>query len=304
MDEEADGTEIVGTLYEQVTGWGSALVEALPRLGAALVVLAVTAALVWAARSVLPRIGRRARLRPNLLEVLQMVASIAIWLAGGLVALTIVFPTITPGRALATLGLGSVAVGFAFKDTFENFLAGILILLREPFQMGDFVEAESLEGRIEAITIRDTRIRQTDGQLVVMPNHALFKNPVIVRTDRELRRAIIMVGVAYGEDVDAARTVIHDAVVHVDSVRDDVSDVQVFAHSFGSSSIDFEVAWWTGSRPVDIRASRDQVVAAVKRALDEAGIEIPFPYRTLTFKEPLNLSRAEEASPARDEAAE
>jgi small-conductance mechanosensitive channel len=278
----------------------------MPRLGVALAILLLTWLVARLLRGGVARVGRRARLRPNLVEVLQMVAGTGAWFAGGLVALTVAFPTITPGRALTTLGLGSVAIGFAFKDTFENFLAGLLILLREPFRLGDFVECQSLEGRVERITIRDTHIRQTDGQLVVMPNHALFQNPVTVRTDQGLRRAAIVVGVAYGEDVDRARGVIHDAVRRVDSVRDDVHDVQVFAQAFGASSIDFEVAWWTGSTPLDIRASRDQVVAAVKRALDEAGIEIPFPYRTLTFKEPLRLARAGagEAPAARDEAAE
>ena len=76
---------------------------------------------------------------------------------------------------------------------------------------------------------------------------------------------------------------IYDAVIRVDMVRDDVRDVQVFAKEFGASSIDFQVTWWTGSKPVDIRASRDKVVSSIKRALDEAGIEIPFPYRTLTL---------------------
>ena len=80
----------------------------------------------------------------------------------------------------------------------------------------------------------------------------------------------------------------------VDSVRSDVRDVEVFAKEFGDSSINFEVTWWTGSRPIDIRKSRDTVVAAVKRALDDAGMEIPFPYRTLTFKEPLPLARLTE----------
>jgi len=64
--------------------------------------------------------------------------------------------------------------------------------------------------------------------------------------------------------------------------------VQIFAQAFGASSIDFEVTWWTGSSPLEIRRSRDEVVASVKRALDDAGIEIPFPYRTLTFKQPLH----------------
>ncbi|MEL6517736.1 MAG: mechanosensitive ion channel family protein [Pseudomonadota bacterium] len=265
------------------------LIAVLPQLIAAILVLFLTWGLSVSVRFVLRRIGTRVRLRRNLVDVLTLIAKTGIWLAGGLVALTIVFPTITPGRALTTLGLGSVAVGFAFKDTFENFLAGILILLREPFAINDFVECEGIEGQIEEITIRDTRIRRTDGQLVVMPNHELFQNPVVVRTNRDVRRTTIICGVAYGEDVDAARTVIYDAVVAVDTVRDDVRDVQVFAHAFGASSIDFEITWWTGSKPVDIRTSRDQVVAAVKRALDDNGIEIPFPYQTLTFKEPLPI---------------
>jgi small-conductance mechanosensitive channel len=71
--------------------------------------------------------------------------------------------------------------------------------------------------------------------------------------------------------------------------------VQVFPQAFGSSSIDIEVAWWTGSEPVEVRSSRGEVVTAVKKALDEAGIEIPFPYRTLTFKQPLEMKTLEKA---------
>lgn len=281
--------EIIDSLLPRMQSIVEGAIALTPQLLAACVALLVTWAIAVAVRFMIRRIGARVRLRRNLVDVLTLIAKTGIWLAGGLIALTIVFPTITPGRALTTLGLGSVAVGFAFKDTFENFLAGILILLREPFAINDFVECEGIEGQIEEITIRDTRIRRTDGQLVVMPNHELFQNPVVVRTNRDVRRTTIICGVAYGEDVDEARKVIYDAVVAVDTVRDDVKDVQVFAHAFGASSIDFEITWWTGSRPVDIRTSRDQVVAAVKRALDDNGIEIPFPYQTLTFKEPLPI---------------
>ncbi len=289
-------TDIQATLLEQVGGWAETAIAALPRLGVALCLLVVTAVLVWGVRALVGRIGRRARLRRNLLEVLQMLAAVAIWTAAILAALIVVFPTITPGRALATLGLGSVAIGFAFKDTFENFLAGILILLREPFQIGDHVACDGAEGKIEKITIRDTRIRQTDGQLVVMPNAQLFHNPVTVRTDKAFRRTSIMCGVAYGEDVDAARKVIEQAVRAVDMVRDDVKDIQVFAKTFGASSVDFEITWWTGSEPIDIRASRDRVVSATKRALDDAGIEIPFPYRTLTVNEPVPVRAVTDAA--------
>ena len=267
--------------------------DKLPEVTAAAVLLAA----VWAASRfagwIISKFGTRFKLRTNLIEVLSLISSVTIWLFGILAALTLVFPTITPAKALTTLGLGSVAIGFAFKDTFENFLAGILILLREPFEIGDFIECNAVEGQIEQITIRESYIRQTDGQLVVVPNNVLFQNPVTVRTSRDLRRVTIICGIAYSENVDAARDVISDAVKAVDSVRDDVKDVQVFASEFGASSIDFEVSWWTGSAPRAVRESKDQVVAAVKGALDDAGIEIPFPYRTLTVTEPIPVKSVE-----------
>ncbi|WP_207208045.1 mechanosensitive ion channel family protein [Salipiger sp. IMCC34102] len=287
-----DYAELTGTLYGTLETYATGFIRALPRIGLALLLILMIWAIVLLVRAGIRKVGRRVHLRQNLIDVFVLVAVTAIWLIGTLIALAVVFPSITPGKALTTLGLGSVAIGFAFKDTFENFLAGILILLREPFSIGDYIEVDGHEGQIEDITIRDSRVRMTDGQLIVMPNHTLFSNPVTVRTNRGLRRTTVICGVAYDEDVDEARDVITEAVKAVESVRDDVKDVQIFAQAFGASSIDFEVTWWTGSKPVDIRRSRDQVVGAVKRALDDAGIEIPFTYQTLTFKEPLQIERA------------
>ena len=280
-----DDVDIPKPLMNQLSDYWLAFWKLLPQLALACIVLLVVWALAKGARWLIGRLLAKARFRRSLIEVFQMLASTGIWLLGSLIAMTIVFPSLTPAKALTALGLGSVAIGFAFKDVFENFLAGLLILIREPFALDDFIECDGVEGQVQEITIRDTHIRQTDGQLVVMPNAILFKQPVTVRTSQNLRRAEIIVGVAYDEDVDAARGVIYDAVVAVDMVRDDVRDVQVFAKEFGASSIDFQVTWWTGSRPVDIRASRDKVVSSIKRALDDAQIEIPFPYRTLTFKD-------------------
>ncbi|MEM9013100.1 MAG: mechanosensitive ion channel family protein [Pseudomonadota bacterium] len=281
--------DYVSLAIGELEGHATDLVEASPRIVTALLLLLVVAGLAALLRRLSTAIARRSGLRASLVDLIALLVPVLIWIGGSLVVAAILFPSVTPGRLLTALGLGSIAIGFAFKDILENFLAGILILLREPFRLGDHVARGEIEGSVERITIRDTHIRQTDGQRVVVPNAALFQSPITVRTDREYRRTAVICGVAYGEDADRAREVIEQAVVEVDSVRDDVREVQVFAKAFGSSSIDFEIAWWTGSRPVDIRASRDQVVRAVKRALDEAGIEIPFPYRTLTFSEPLPI---------------
>ncbi|NRP51484.1 Small-conductance mechanosensitive channel [Aliiroseovarius sp. xm-m-354] len=120
----------------------------------------------------------------------------------------------------------------------------------------------------------------------------LFKNPVYVRTDQKHRRQTVICGVAYDVDVDEARTVMTKAVEGCKTVEQGERPIQVFAQEFADSSINFEITWWAGSTPVEQRRSRDEVVTAVKQALDQAGLEIPFPYRTLTFKEPLPLTRS------------
>lgn len=277
------------TVLNKVDAIWIGFLKILPQLGLAFAFLLLT----WLASSLVSKaVGRLfgSNLRRSLRDLLDRLLSMAIWVSGLLVAATIAFPSLSAEELIATVGLGSIAVGFAFKDIFENFFAGILILFREPFRINDYVECNDIKGWVKRITIRDTHIRQTTGERVVMPNAILFKNPVYVMTDKDIRRTTVICGIAYGEDVNEAREVIRKAVERCESVSKD-EPVDIFAQGFGDSSIDFEVTWWTGSRPRDIRKSKGEVVAAVKVALDEAGIEIPFPYRTLTFKEPLEVLR-------------
>lgn len=283
-------------VMEQLRDIARGGIEIVPQLAVAIIVLLVTWIIAWAVKNLLRRvIGTR--LRPSLQSLFVNLGGIGTWLFGIMIAAIVVFPNLTPANMLAGLGIGSVAIGFAFKDIFENFLAGIIILFREKMRIGDYVECDGIEGKVEEISIRETHIRQTDGQLVIVPNSLLFKSPLTIRTDLDQRRTTVICGVAYGEDVDAAREVILKAVESCKTVIGNDRPVQIFAREFNSSSIDFEVTWWTGSKPVDIHESRDEVVAAVKRALDDAGIEIPYPYRTLTFAEPLALGRADRDGP-------
>ena len=262
----------------------------LPQFGIALAILLVT----WMLSVFISKaIGRMfaTSLRHSLRDLLDRLITVGLWFAGILIAATVAFPSLSAEELIATIGIGSIAVGFAFQDIFENFFAGILILFREPFRIGDYVECKDINGWVQRITIRDTHLRTVSGERVVMPNAMLFKNPVHVITDQPVRRITVICGVAYGEDVDGSRDVIHQAVKGCETVESE-KPIEIFAQAFGSSSIDFEVTWWAGSEPADVRRSRDEVVAAVKRALDEAGIEIPFPYRTLTFKHPLDIRQS------------
>lgn len=285
--------EPIAIMLEKLREIWVGMIEVAPQVAIAIFVLVLTWMASKLAQLILGRILSRSSMRPSLKTLLGNLLALGVWIAGFMLAAVIVFPNLTPASMVAGLGLGSIAIGFAFKDIFENFLAGLIILFRKEMRIGDNIEVGDEEGVVEHITIRETHVRQTDGQLVIIPNSIILKNPLAIRTDLEQRRTTIIVGVAYDEDVDEARSVITKAVESCETVIRDDRPIQIFAREFNSSSIDFEVTWWTGSKPLDIRTSRDEVVAAVKRALDEAGIEIPFPYRTLTFKEPLHLKGRE-----------
>ena len=294
-------TILPAPLQEKLSSYIEGFWRFLPNLVFSLIFLLFVWLIASIARVVVRRLTRR--LRSSLQELAQLLTKVLIWAAGLLIAATIAVPSLTIGNIFAAAGIGGLAIAFAARDALENFFAGVNLLVRKTFDTGDYVECEGIDGQVEHISIRETQVRQTDGQLVVAPNKTFFQNPLTIRTNRDIRRTTVICGVAYDEDVDAARDVIAQAVEGCDTVRDD-QPVQIFAQEFADSSINFEVTWWTGATPLDIRRSRDQVVAAVKRALDEAGIEIPFPYRTLTFKEPLRTRALEENDAATGEAAE
>ncbi|HYE00685.1 MAG TPA: mechanosensitive ion channel family protein [Alphaproteobacteria bacterium] len=270
-------------IESQAYGMLVQLVAALPRIGLALVVLLLTWALGrlsirWVLRGLL-----RGGMRRALAVVLNELMRIAIWLVGLLIAAAVAFPSVTPGSVVTALGLGSVALGFTFRGIFENFLAGVLILYREPFRFGDCIEASGYEGFVEQITIRDTHLRQTDGQLVVLPNAALFNNPVTVRTDLPVRRTTVPLTVAHGADLDAAKALIEETVAGLETVETERA-VQIFARAFTEGGIEFELTWWVkGSKPVDIRRSRDEIVRAVTRALVGADIAFEWPRRLVAM---------------------
>ncbi|WP_436716428.1 mechanosensitive ion channel family protein [Roseiconus lacunae] len=297
VENEIDIAENWGVISSSLGALWKDFLRRLPLLIAGVITIVLTSVVSKSVAWGLTKIfSRQKRIRPSLRDLIFQLVTIGVWIAGLLVTAVVVFPGMTPTRALTLLGVGSVAIGFAFKDIFENFFAGILILWRYPFDLGDFISSEDLTGQVEEITVRNTMIRRLDGELAVVPNTMLFKTAVDVLTDKSSRRVRLVCGVAYGEDVDRARDVIADAVRACITVDGDRL-VEVFAKEFADSSVNYEVAWWTGSTPGEVRRSRDEVVSAIKSALDREGIEIPFPYRTLTFKDSVPMRIQAGSSP-------
>ncbi len=219
----------------------------------------------------------------GLAMVFGRLAEGALLLLGVLVGLMIAIPSFRPAQLIQILGIGSVAIGFAFRDIFQNFLAGIILLLTEPFQIDDQIIVGAFEGTVERIQTRATFIRTYDGRRIVIPNAVLFADSVIVNTAFPQRRLQYDVGIGYGDDVEEARKLILDALHALPSVLQNPAP-EVLVTSLGDYSITLRVRWWIDPpRKRDTFVSTDEVLSTIKLTLSEHGIDLPFPTQQVLF---------------------
>jgi small-conductance mechanosensitive channel len=223
----------------------------------------------------------------NLVTVFRRVGSALILFLGFMVAMIIAVPSFTPGKLIGALGIGSVAIGFAFKDIFQNLLSGILLLLSEPFRIGDQIISGNFEGTVEDIQIRATTIRTYDGRKVVIPNSQLYTSTMTVNTAYSQRRLEFDVGIGYENNIIDAQRVILSVLKAAPTVSK-LAEPSVIATALADSSVVLRVRWFIDDGTQTNRvASINEVIILVKKALEESNISIPFPVTTLDTNHPL-----------------
>lgn len=223
----------------------------------------------------------------NLVTVFRRVGSALILFLGFMVAMIIAVPSFTPGKLIGALGIGSVAIGFAFKDIFQNLLSGILLLLSEPFRIGDQIISGNFEGTVEDIQIRATTIRTYDGRKVVIPNSQLYTSTMTVNTAYSQRRLEFDVGIGYENNIIDAQQVILSVLKAAPTVSK-LAEPSVIATALADSSVVLRVRWFIDDGTQTNRvASINEVIILVKEALEKANISIPFPVTTLDTNHPL-----------------
>ena len=265
----------------KIESWVVGFQRMLPNLAVALLLLLAFAVIGWAVQRGLLAWGKR-RDRENLGAVLGSFVKWVLVVIGLLVGLIVVIPTFRLGDLIAGLGIGSVAIGFAFKDILQNWLAGLLLLIRRPFRVGDEIEVGGYEGKVEWIETRATMIRTYDGRRAIIPNAEVFTSAVTVNTAFDLRRSEYEVGIGYGDRIAEARQAIVAALRDVEGVEGDPAP-EVLAWELAGSSVKLKIRWWSHSSRSDVVHVQSAVVEAVKGALDLAAIDMPFPTRVVLF---------------------
>src|ERR671932_684442 len=260
-------TSGVSTAWAKIQGMLNGAIAMLPNIVVALIVFLIFYLIAREIKWMVRRITTKHRHARNLGLVLGRLSQGIIVLIGLFIALSIVIPSFKAGDLVQPLGISGVAMGFAFRDILQNFLAGILILLTEPFQIDDQIVFKSVEGTVENIQTRATTIRTYDGRRVVIPNSELFTNSVTVNTAWDNRRVQYDVGIGYGDDIDRAKQLMREAIANLDVVlKEPAPDVLVM--ELAGSSVNIRVRWWINPpRRAEALDTRDKVLTAIKNKL-------------------------------------
>ncbi len=260
------------------------IVRMLPAVGTALVVLLIFYLAARWIRALIRRLSRRRGQQHNVGIVLGRLAQLGVLAVGLLVAVTVIFPSFRPGDLITLLGISSVAIGFAFKDIFQNYVAGILILVTQPFRVRDQIIVGEFEGTVDAIETRATFIRTYDGRRVVIPNADLYTNKVIVNTAFDRRRIEYDLGIGYGDDIGRAKELIFEVLAKCATVLRDPPP-EAWVVELGESTVVIRVRWWiVPPRRLETFESSDEVIVGLKQRLYvEEGIDLPYPTRQILF---------------------
>jgi small conductance mechanosensitive channel len=273
-------------------GWRflARLIDWLPSLLAALLVLVAFFVLHRVVAGILRRLMSRTRADPAAHEIAARLARYAILGLGLVMAASQL--GINVGSLLAGIGILGLAIGLAAQESLSNLVAGITILWDRPFRIGDHVTVSGTFGKVQEIGLRATRIRTVEHLDAILPNKEIINQTIVNHTLNPMIRLGIPLGIAYQEDTREARRVLLEAVQGHELLLDK-PEPKVVVTALAESSVDLELRVWLRD-PYMEREATFEMIELAKIALDEAGIEIPFPQRTLHLPEGLRVVGARE----------
>ncbi|CAM4242754.1 mechanosensitive ion channel family protein [Palleronia rufa] len=277
MDQiEAD----TGRIIDKLESWIEGSVRLVPNMIAALAILL----LFYLLGRLLARWARHAatrRGRANLGDVAGALVRWMVMILAVMLAVTIIAPSITPADLFGALGIGSVAIGFAFKDILQNLLAGVLILVRQPFEVGDQIAVSGgHEGTVERIETRATLIRTYDNRRVVIPNSDIYTDSVVVKTAFATARSEYDVLIGCSDDFDTACRVMVDTCRAIDGILSDPAP-EAIPWAMEADGNLIRLRWWTASDRASTVGIWGRVIQRVYAALDAEGVDLPYPTRVL-----------------------
>lgn len=248
---------------------------ALPNLVIALIVILLFHVAATGSRRAITSAFERSGHSKHLGVLVGRLFHVAVFVLGCLVSLSVLFPTFKASDLIQLLGISGVAIGFAFKDIFQNFLAGMLILLDRPFKVGDQIVFGGFEGVVEDIQARATLLQTFDNRRIVIPNSSLYTGSVSVTTAFEKRSADFTFGVDYDSNPENIGQIIREGLDPVKEVLN-TPPPEVILTKISDGTLNVNVRWWFMSADYAPEV-QDRVLRTILKSLADAGIKIKDP---------------------------
>ncbi|MDP0492544.1 MAG: mechanosensitive ion channel family protein [Verrucomicrobiota bacterium JB023] len=226
------------------------------------------------------------------------VARLAFTAAGLVVALEILDATAIAGAILGVAGVAGIAFGFAFRNIIENYLAGILLGLRNPFETGDAIEVGDYIGKVVRLTSRDTVLITFDGNHVRLPNSLLMTSPLTNFSRNPLRRFEFAIGVSVELDLVAVRQLGMETLQSVNGILDDPAPLIVI-EELGDSTVNMRFYAWINQTESDFLKAKSEAIRRVKDTFDDNGVEMPEPIYRVLMQEKSAVQENDKKKPQR-----
>jgi small conductance mechanosensitive channel len=265
------GGHTLGGLDDSFQRYLDGLEQQLPNLLLAVIAVALTVVMARLVRRGVERALARADAERHVRVVVATLAFYAVGAVGLVVAFAL--GGVNLGLLVGSLGLATVALGFALQDIVSNFSAGIVLLLEHPFTEGDHIAIPDAEGEVEEIRVRATRLRAPDGELVIVPNKLLFTQVLRNSSATMRRRVEILLELPYGQDAARARELLLEAAAEVEGVSEDPAP-RLLTQDLGQGARRLRLWFWVDSRSDDPLRVRSELLDAAEKRLAEAGISL------------------------------
>ena len=260
----------------------ASLVLLLPRVVASMVILATTLVLVGLiGRAVSGALAKR-KVSAETTLLTSRILRWTVLILGILAALAQVGFNVT--AFLTGLGVIGFTVGFAIQDVSKNLVAGLLLLLQQPFELGSAVTIGDFTGSVQNVDLRATTLRTFDGKTVIIPNADVYTSPIVNFGRGTRRRLDLSAGVAYESDLEFVTKTALASIASIPGVLSDPAPALAF-NNLGPSTVDFQLFYWIDTGETGFLFAKDAGIKAIKSAFEEAGIEMPYPIQTVYVKQ-------------------
>ncbi|MGJ8592992.1 MAG: mechanosensitive ion channel family protein [Aquaticitalea sp.] len=289
---ESPISEAFDGLVEKLMGWLDAIIKSLPNLALAIIVMLAAYFIANYVSKFVSKIVSKRVSQVSIVNIVAKLTSVMIVILGIFLALGILDLSKTLTGLITGAGVLGLVIGLALQGTLSNTISGIVISFRDKIRIGDWVETHDFAGEIIDINLNNFVMKQTDNNIVIIPNKNILESPLKNFTLTPHIRCELNCGVGYSSNLEFVEKLTLETLEKTFERIDDSKPAEFFFTEFGDSSINFRCRFWIdGTKNVHKLKATNKAIIAIKKAFDAEGINIPFPIRTIDFSNNLKLDK-------------